>query len=102
MSTLLEMLNHLIGAALAERDTYGALQVHRAWLEPDGLRVRATVAHPSCRGEVVLHLVAEPPQGSRQALRVVVERWPETLPPALDSLRGVLEKARLHLELDFS
>lgn len=102
MEPLLALCNHLLAAALAERDTFGAVRVARVELAQDGLLLHAHLFHAQWRGEALLRLVAEPPEDGRQRLRLTVERWPETLPAALEPLRSVLERARLILELDFS
>jgi hypothetical protein len=105
MHPLIEMANHLLAAALAEADQPGALRVRTCRLDETGLRVSAWIDHPRAFGEVVLALRVDPPAGPhglRQTLRLTVERWPDRLPPVLQALRGVLEKARFTLELDFA
>ena len=102
MSALLETLNHLISAALEKQPGGSSMQVRSVRLDSDTMRVIARLDHPQFNGEVVLALVAEPLKDHRQTLRIQVESWPETLPSMLEPFRRTLEKARLHLELDFS
>lgn len=105
MHPLIEMANNLLATTLAGAGQPGALRVKTCQLDESGLRISAWIDHSKASGEVVLALRVDPPTGPRglqQALRLTVERWPERLPPALEALRGVLEKARLTLELDFT
>lgn len=105
MHPLIEMANHLLATVLAGIDPQGVLRVRTCQLDEAGVRLSAWIDHPEASGEVVLALHVDPPAGPhglRQTLRLTVERWPERLPPALEALRGVLEKARLTLELDFT
>jgi hypothetical protein len=104
MHPLIEMANHFIAAALAEAGQAGALHVRSCTLDEGGLRLHAWLDHPRAAGEVQIALQVDPPRGEHgqeQTVRLVVERWPDRLPPALEALRRVLEKATLKLELDF-
>ena len=102
MSGILELLNHLLQAALAEQRAGGPVTVRSVELDPDGGRLIARIDHPAVQGEVVLKLHIEPPSGHRQTLRLSLEQCPETLHPALEAFRGVLEKIRIRVELDFT
>lgn len=102
MNGLLDTLNHLISAALAKQGGGSPLALRSVQADADGLKIIARIDHAACKGEVVLRLVAEPPDGQKQCLRLRVESWPETLPGGMEPFRALLEKARLHLELDFS
>jgi hypothetical protein len=105
MHPLIEMANHLIATALAQAGQSDVLRIRSCQLDEGGLHVSAWLDHPQVAGEVQLALRVDPPagpEGQHQTLRLVVERWPDRLPPALEPLRKVLEKATLKLELDFS
>jgi hypothetical protein len=105
MHPLIEMVNHLIATALAQAGQSDVLRVRGFQMDDVGLRISAWLDHPKASGEVQLALRVSPPMGPdglQQSLRLVVERWPDKLPPALEALRGVLEKAGLTLDLDFT
>jgi hypothetical protein len=98
------MANHLIAAALAEAGESERLRIRSMQVDESGLRISAWLDHPKASGEVQLALRVDPPSGPKglqQTVRLVVERWPDRLPKALEPLRTVLEKAKLKLELDF-
>ncbi|MDH5753367.1 MAG: hypothetical protein OEZ59_13235, partial [Deltaproteobacteria bacterium] len=58
------------------------------------------LSHRDWNGDVVLRVNVEA-RGATQVLRLTVEQWPQRMPAALESLRTVLQSARLTLELDF-
>jgi hypothetical protein len=104
MHPLIEMANHLIATALAQAGQSDTVRVRSFELDEGGLRISAWLDHPKASGEVQLALRVDPPtgpEGLQQTLRLVVERWPDKLPPALEPLRRVLEKAKLKVEFDF-
>ena len=101
MGDMLAMLNHLLAAWLAENGSGEGWRFTEARLDAQGGILRAQLQRGGFDGELVLRLEAEPPQGNRQTLHLRVEQWPAQLPAGLAPFRTVLEKARLHLELDF-
>lgn len=100
MNGLLEALNHLLTAAVARQGAGGAVQVRAVTLEPEGLRAVLRLDHAQWRGEAVVRLRAGPRRGREQTLQLMVERWPETLPAALEPLRAMLERARVTVALE--
>lgn len=102
MGGLLAMLNHLAATWLAGQEAGAAWRFTEIALDAQGGIVRAEVATAGFAGQVVLRLMAGPPQDGRQSVYLAVEQWPATMPPALEPFRRVLEKARLTLELDFT
>jgi len=102
VSPLLDVLNRLLGEALAQHAPRGAVQVRSVVLDDDGAHAVLQLLPPAGSGEVVLRLRAEPPEGPRQHLVLTVERGPARWPAALEPFRRVIERARLRLELDFS
>ena len=104
MHPLIEMANHLLAAALAQAGESDRLRIRNVQMDESGLRLIAWLDHPKASGEVQLSLRVDPPTGPRglqQTVHVVVERWPDHLPKALEPLRTVLDKAKLRLDLDF-
>ncbi len=102
MKDLLSMFNNLLSAWLAEHGGSGNLQVLEIKLDSQGGLVLGRLEYKDWRGDVVLRFHTEAPQGTRQIVRLTVERWPEKMPAAIEPFRRVLETARLQLELDFS
>lgn len=105
MGDVLTMLNHLLAAWLADPASMGAGQGWRftaVRLDAQGGTIRAQLSRGGFEGEIVLRLDAGPLQDGRQTLHLRVEQWPAQLPGSLAPFRGVLEKARLKLELDFN
>ncbi|HEX7926677.1 MAG TPA: hypothetical protein VF678_03735 [bacterium] len=105
MHPLIEMANHILATALAQAGTSDTVRVRNVQFDDAGLRISAWLDHPKASGEVQLALRVDPPtgpEGQQQTLRLVVERWPDKLPSALEPLRRVLEKAKVKVELDFS
>jgi len=103
MDSLLTMINHLIGLALAERPGSGALQLRTLTLDGEGGHVVGRLEHPLARGEVVLRFRVESAQGgNRQSIRFHVVSAPEDLGDGVEPFRRLIETARLTLELDFS
>ena len=102
MGDVLAMLNHLLAAWLAEKGSGEGWQFTEVRLDAQGGVIRAQLSRGGFDGEIVLRLDADPLQDGRQTLRLRVEQWPTQLPDALRPFRAVLEKARVHLELDFN
>ena len=102
MGDVLTMLNHLLAAWLAENGSGEGWRFTEVRLDAQGGVLRADLSRGGFSGEIVLRLDADPAQGARQTIHLRVEQWPATLPGALTPFRTLLEKARLHLELDFS
>ena len=104
MHPLIEMANHLVAAALAQAGESDRLRIRHVQVDESGLRMIAWLDHPKASGEVHLTLRVDPPtgpQGLQQTVHLVVDRWPDHLPKALEPLRRVLEKAKVRVELDF-
>lgn len=103
MGGLLAMLNHLAATWLAGHAGAGAgWRFTDITLDAQGALLRAEISQGGFAGEVQLRLVAGEGAAGRQSLQMKVERWPETIPPALEPFRKMLETARLTLELDFN
>lgn len=101
MSPLVTALNNFITAWIAEQAAGGTFAVKEFTLHETGGRLRGWVDLPPFRGEVVIDLIAEAPQGNRQAFQFRVESWPADMPALLEALRRVLETARIRVELEF-
>jgi hypothetical protein len=102
MHPLIETANHILGEALRRVPGGGTVRIRSCELDEAGFKVSAWLDHPQASGELVLRLRIDPPSAAlTQAVHIAVERWPERLPPALEPLRAVAEKATLRLDLDF-
>ena len=102
MSGLIGLLNALAQAALAEQPEGAALRVRTISLEGEGGHLQGRIDHTTATGEFTLRFTVEAPQGAHQSIQIVVEQWPEQLPPALEPFRTLLTRARLRLDLDFT
>ena len=102
MNPLLELINHLLAAWLAEQPGGKAWALRELKMDSTGGILVARLDHPKCRGEIAARLVVSPPEGTRQTLSLKIEQWPDSIPPELKPFKNLLQKARLSLELDFS
>ena len=105
MNDLLAVLNHILAAwagGLIERDiSWGGLTLNDLMLEEDGFRAWGRIERGGATGEIVLRGRIEPGSGGRQRIHLRLERWPEKLPPAMESFRSILESMRITVEVDF-
>ena len=102
MSGLIGLLNALAQAALEDQPEGAALRVRAVSLDGQGGHVQGRIDHAEAAGEFSLRFTVDAPQGKQQSVQLVVEQWPERLPPALETFRTLLERARLRLDLDFT
>lgn len=105
MTLLLDAMEHLLAAALAERLRRAApdapLALSRVTLEPDGFRAVLRIGPPGAAEECALRGRIEDEHAGRQRVHLTCERLPDSLPESLAAFRALLETARLTLELDF-
>lgn len=99
MSTLLQMLNHLLSAWLSTAPADGTWQLRQASLTAEGGHLRGRVDHPLAEGEFILSMKIEPLLDGRQDVILRIDQWPDKLPPLMESLRPLLEHSTLRAEL---
>jgi hypothetical protein len=100
---VLGSLNHLIAAVLEEAAAARAgsrpFALDAVTVDETGCRIAGSLGPP--HGRFAMRLEAAPPAGSRQTVRIVVEQWPERLPPLAQWLKPLLDMARIHVDLEF-
>jgi hypothetical protein len=103
MSILLDMLNQMAATRLAgQPPADGPFTARTVRLTADGIAVTGDLRHGQMAGPVAVHVTVEPVAPDRFTLHVTPEQVPRDLAPELAAYRDVLERLRLHVDLDFS
>lgn len=103
MSALFDLMNQ-ITATYLQRKTLppGPFTPQRVQFTSDGMDISGALAHPQAQGPAALRLTVEERSPGQFVLHVAPIELPPQLAVDIAPYRDVLERLKVHVDLDFS